>query len=303
MQILAFIGSLITAIQVTSILASGSSICLNQGCEVVDRFTVLSPLYLNLLGLAYFQAVFWSVRIFKNKPLKGFDWTGLLLLAGLAVEGVLSAYQIFVAEVICSYCLLTFAVVLILNSMHGRKQFISGAAIIMAIFISFSLLTFIPTQVFSQYSSLKSGSYGVKSCSSPAKEVYLIFASDCPHCENVIKELDGCNSCDLYLNPIDKIGKLKFSGIELNPDYSPTINRLMLTTLGIKEIPVLVVKNSTGFSFLKGEEKILNFVRRSCFNQDTVLYLDPSLNPEQEEITVITEDGGECSLDIDCNDQ
>ena len=143
----------------------------------------------------------------------------------------------------------------------------------------------------------------MKSCASPSKEVYLIFASDCPHCENVIKVLDGCNSCDLYLNPIDKIESLKFNGIELNSDYSPEVNRLMLATLGIKEVPVLVVKHPTGFNFLKGEKKILNYMRRACFNRDPVLYLDPLLNPDREDITLITEDGGECSVDIDCDNQ
>jgi hypothetical protein len=303
MQVLALIASLVTAIQVIYSIVNGSSICLNQGCEVIDRLTALSPLYLNFLGFVYFQVVFWSLRILKNKSLGGFDWTGLLLLAGFAAEGVLSAYQFFVAQVICSYCILIFVFVIILNFMHGQKQIISGVAILIATFISFSFLTFAPTQVFSEYSSLKSGSYGVKSCASPSKEVYLIFSSDCPHCENVIKVLDGCNSCDLYLNPIDKIGTLKFNGVELNPGYTPQVNRLMLATLGIKEVPVLVVKNAAGFSFIKGENKILNFVRRACFNREPVLYLDPSLNTEQEEITVITEDGGECSLDLDCNDQ
>ena len=143
MQVLALIASLVTAIQVIYSIVNGSSICLNQGCEVIDRLTALSPLYLNFLGFVYFQVVFWSLRILKNKSLGGFDWTGLLLLAGFAAEGVLSAYQFFVAQVICSYCILIFVFVIILNFMHGQKQIISGVAILIATFISFSLLSMI----------------------------------------------------------------------------------------------------------------------------------------------------------------
>ena len=176
-------------------------------------------------------------------------------------------------------------------------------AVLIAILISFLLVNFTPARVSSQLHSLDDGSYGVKSCAAPTKEIYLIFSADCPHCEKVIEALDNCNSCDFHLNPIDKIKAFDVDGIERNEDYSPEVNRLMLSILGIKEVPVLVVKNNAGFSFLKGENKILNFVRNACFSRQPVLYFDPALNPDQEEITVMTEDGGECSLELDCDDQ
>ncbi len=77
----------------------------------------------------------------------------------------------------------------------------------------------------------------------------------------------------------------------------------MLAILGIKEVPVLVVKNTNGFSFIKGEDNILNYVRRACFDPQPVLYFNQSLPPGGQEMTVLTEDGGECSLDIDCQNQ
>jgi len=57
------------------------------------------------------------------------------------------------------------------------------------------------------------------------------------------------------------------------------------------------------FRFFKGEDKILNYVRHACFNPQPVLYFDQSFQAGEEEMTVLTEDGGECTLDIDCNDQ
>ena len=115
MQWLALSASLIIIGQIVFILANGSAVCPNSGCELVEQLTALSPLYFNLLGLLFFQIVYWSLRFSKNRPLNDFDFSGLLLLAGLAVEGVLLAYQLFVARVVCSYCLLIFLFVIILN--------------------------------------------------------------------------------------------------------------------------------------------------------------------------------------------
>ena len=123
------------------------------------------------------------------------------------------------------------------------------------------------------------------------------------HCINVINALDDCNSCDFYLNPVEKLDTFKVNGLELNASYSPEVNRLMLAILGIKEVPVLVVKNAAGFSFIKGEDQILNYVRHACFEPQPVLYFNQSLPPGGQEMTVLTEDGGECSLDIDCQNQ
>ncbi len=303
MQLLALSACLVIAVQIIYSLINGSAICPNEGCELVERLTALSPLYFNILGLLYFQFVYWSLRFFKNKSIGGFDFPGLLLLAGLAVEGVLLAYQLFVAHVFCSYCILILLFVIILNLVYGRKQIISGVTIAIAIIFSFSLLTFLPARVSSQLYSLESGSYGVKSCAAPSKEIFLIFSSDCSHCIKVIHALDNCNSCDFYLNPVEKLDTFKVDGLELNASYTPVVNRLMLAILGIKEVPVLVVKNTAGFSFIKGEDQILNYVRHACFDPQPVLYFDQSLQSEGDEMTVLTEDGGECSLDMNCKDQ
>ena len=303
MQLLALSACLVIAVQIIYSLVYGSAICPNEGCELVERLTALPPLYFNILGLLFFQFVYWSLRFYKNKSSGSLDITGLLLLAGFAVEGVLLAYQLFVAHVVCSYCILIFLFVVILNLVYGRKQIISGVTVVIAIIFSFSLLTFLPARVSSQLYSLESGSYGVKSCATPAKEIFLIFSSDCSHCIKVINALDNCNSCDFYLNPVEKLDTFRVNGFELKASYTPEVNRLMLAMLGINEVPALVVKSTAGFSFIKGEDKILNYVRRACFDPQPVLYFDRSPLPGEEEMTVLTEDGGECSLDIDCKEQ
>jgi glutaredoxin len=175
-----------------------------------------------------------------------------------------------------------------------------GIAVLTAVSVSFSILTFFPIGAKSKTYSLKNASFGVKSCSSPTKEIYLIFSSDCPHCQKVIETLNNCNSCDLYLNPIDTIESLNFPGLELNQQFAPEINRLILKVLEIDSVPVLVVKDTESYRFIKGESTIINFIRRACFTHDEVLYFDESPVSTDQEITVFTEKDEECALVLDC---
>lgn len=300
MQIIALIASLVTAIQVVSELIYGSAICPNSGCKVVEGLTSIPPLYFNLLGFVFFQCIFWGARLQKNKAVSRVDLFDVFLISGFVFDSVLLAYQIFVARTFCGYCLLIFVLVLLLNIVHGKRQILIGAAVLGIALFSFSILTFVPTGVLSQSEPLKSASFGVKSCSAPTKEIYLIFSSNCPYCENVLKTLSNCNSCDLYLNPIDNIDSLENMILDLNADFSPEVNRLVLGVLGIDTVPVLVVKNPEGFRFIKGEKKIVNYVRHACFTNADVLYYENSSQASDDGITLLTDQEGECSVEIDC---
>ena len=300
MRIVALGASVITAFQAVINLLTGSSICPNAGCKVVESLTSIPPLYLNSLGFIFFQVVFWLLGNLKSKPGNGRYWVGPVLLCGLAFESALLGYQLFVAHSLCSYCLLILFFVIILNILYGARQMAVGAAILSAVVISFSIMALLPASAGSQKYSLKDASYGLKSCASPTKEIYLIFSSDCPHCQQVIESLNNCNSCDLYLNPIDNISSLNIVGLELNKGFSPGVNRLILEIFGIDSVPVLVVKDEESYRFIRGENQILNFIRRACFTHDEVLYFDKSPAAADKEITVLTEEDEECSVEIDC---
>ena len=300
MQIIALVASLVTAIQAVIGLSYGSIICPNSGCKVVEGLTTISPLYLNFLGLIFFQFVFWGLRFQKKETKLSADLLGLLLISGLVFDSVLLAYQIFVARTFCGYCLLIFVMVLSLNLFYGRRQMGAGIAILSMMLFAFAALTFMPTGVLSQTEPLKTAAYGVKSCSSPTKEIFLIFSSNCPYCEKVLQTLGNCNSCDLYLNPIDKIDSISNIELEPNPKFSPEINRLVLGVLGIDSVPVLVVKSAEGYRFIKGEPKIINYVQHACFTDSDVLYFKDGIRSGDEGITAITDQAGECSVEIDC---
>lgn len=289
------------ALQIAIQLITGSSLCLNAGCEIVEHLTTISPLYLNILGLIYFFLLFWLLFNLKPKFWFDIDLIGLMLVSGLVFDAALMAYQIFVARTFCGYCLIIFALMIILTLLYGLRQMAVGVAILAAVGLSFSILTFFPMGAKSKTYSLKTAAYGVKSCSSPTKEIYLIFSSDCPHCQKVIETLNNCNSCDLYLNPIDTVKSLHLSGLELNHQFSPEINRLILKVLAIDSVPVLVVKDAESYRFIRGEETIINFIRRACFTHEAVLYFDEAPVSSDNEIMVFTDNNEECSLAIDCD--
>ena len=118
--------------------------------------------------------------------------------------------------------------------------------------------------------------------------------------ENVLETLSNCNSCDLYLNPIDNIQSISNIELEPNSGFSPEINRLILSVMGIDTVPVLVVKSDDGYQFIRGESKIVNYVQHACFTDADVLYLDDGISTDDQGLTVITDRQGECSVAIDC---
>lgn len=297
----ALLASLIILAQIIMILIQGESACLNQGCKVVESLMTLSPLLFNLVGLAYFQVIFWSLFMARSRPQASMEWIAILLLAGISVEGVLLSYQIFVARAFCSYCILIFLMVLFLNALAGRQQIFKGGAVIAAIVSIFSLLSFGPAMVLSRYQSLDAGTFAVKTCSSPVKELYLVFSSDCPHCKNVIKALESCNSCDFHFNPVDHIKALDLPDLERRASYSAEFNRLVLSLMGIREVPVIIAKNPDGFSIIKGETNIIKYIQESCFQKLPLSYKDQSIDPGQERPELFEQDNGSCSAGPECD--
>jgi len=183
----------------------------------------------------------------------------------------------------------------------GWRHIITGAAIAAGIFLMFSLLSFSPALlVLSRNQALSAGTYGTRTCSNPAKELYLFFSASCPHCQNVIKALENCNSCDFHFNPISTLQSFKLDGLVLADHYSTDVNRLMLAMLDIKEIPVLIAKDKAGLSIIKGEKRIIHYIEQACYHSEPLLYLEQSPATGQSGMSVYG-DEGECSMTIDCD--
>ncbi|NOX80165.1 MAG: hypothetical protein GXP57_03615 [Deltaproteobacteria bacterium] len=296
---LSFAASLIIAIQMIIILFRGQAACLNEGCRIIENLTAIPPLYFNLLGFIYFQVIFWTIFMLRNRHAGSIDWLRVLLIAGLGAEGVLLAYQIFVAQTLCSYCLIIFAIVLVLNLMAGRQQSVAGLSVLAGILLIFSLLGFGPSLLLSlRNQTLSAGTYGTRTCSNPAKKVYLFFSATCPHCRKVLAALENCNSCDFYFNPVGRLKNMELAGVKKSPSYSPEVNRLMLSLLGIKGVPVLLARDPSGLSIIRGDERIISYIKQSCYQEAPLPYLGP--NAVQDKNMSIYGEEGECSMTVDC---
>lgn len=299
---LSFAASILILVQILIILLRGEGACLNQGCKVVENLTTIPPLYFNLVGFLYFQFVCWLSFFARKKGSFFIDLTRVALLTGLAAEGVLAAYQLYVAGSACSYCLSLLAVILVLNALGGWKQFVPGVSVFSGILLISSLLSYGPTALLSKQQTINSGTYGARICQKPQKELYLFFSASCPHCKNVIEALEGCSSCNFHFNPVEKLHTFDLNGLKRTSSYDPALNRLLLKLLGIETIPVLLEKKQYGFSIIKGEQQIVRYIQQACSLADPLLYLDGNNQSRQDDFSIFSPQG-ECSLSIECEEE
>lgn len=301
-QWVALLGCAFISTQIATIIFKGEAFCLNQGCEIVEGLTTIPSIYFNLAGLTFFLAIFAGIHWFQRHPQPNFDWLRLLLLTALAIEGVLIGYQFFVAQAICSYCLVILSLVVLLNVIYGWQQLLLGIPIFVVILIAFSTLNFGSAQIMLQAHNLESGTFAAKNHTDPAKQLYLFFSSDCPHCQNVLGSMGNDNNCEINFNPIDIIEDLDMPGLNYFPDYNPSLNRLILSLLGIKTIPVLLTKNHDGFSFIKSETAIVDYINETCFETE----IDPYGGSSSYDATIgFSSDialEGECEIEVECLD-
>ncbi|MFH2123348.1 MAG: hypothetical protein ABIJ50_07710 [Pseudomonadota bacterium] len=297
---ISFAAGILVMSQILIILFRGEAACFNQGCKIVENLIAIPPLYFNLVGFFYFQAVCWLFFMARRKGPLLLDLSRLFLLTGVAVEGVLIAYQMYVAGTFCAYCLILLAIVLLLNTLAGWKQSLAGISILAGIILISSMLSYGPTALLSRQKTINSGTYGTRTCANPQKELYLFFSADCPHCKNVLQALEGCSSCNFHFNPIEKLNDFDLKGTKRTASYDPELNKLLLKVLGIDSIPVLLEKNQSGFSLIKGEKQIIHYIQQACYLADPLLYLNTEGQSSQNPIPVFNEEE-ECSLNIECD--
>jgi uncharacterized membrane protein len=294
-------GALGAATQAALQLTRGQALCFNEGCRVVEGLTRVPPVAINLAGLGFFlAAAALALRAGGSKAPRRL--LALLLCAAIGAEGVLVGYQQFVAKAFCSWCLVVFTLVVALNLLAGVRQALRVAAVFAATLAAFAALRFGVVQPAPGARALDGGTWGVHRCAAPAKQVYLVFSSTCPHCAEVLKALESCDSCNFHFNPIDKITGLDLPGVQRLASYDPGVNRGLLALLGIEEVPVLLVPGPEGVSVIRGESRILAFVRAECFRAAPVLNVDPSRLLSQGALEMFR--GGQkddgCNVTVEC---
>jgi len=264
--VIALAGSLLTLVQIILLESGLDGICFSGGCEIVDSQTTIPPLFFNFFGLVFFQAVFWGIWAGQRSEELQF-YVRMLLLAGLAAEGVLVSFQYVVVESFCTYCLIIFSLVALLNLLRGLRQAVTGAAIFAAVVISFATLQFTTAtseSIATGINDLDKGAYAVLTGEVKKPKVVLFFSSTCPHCEKVIESMQQGSTCTVSFNPVSKVTKFPLTTLVTNEHYDVGVNRAFMMSLGQKSIPVLLVQQQKHIQLISGGNAIMNYLDESC---------------------------------------
>ena len=264
--VIALAGSLLTLVQIILLESGLDGICFSGGCEIVDSQTTIPPLFFNFFGLVFFQAVFWGIWAGRRSEELQF-YVRMLLLAGLAAEGVLVSFQYVVVESFCTYCLIIFSLVALLNLLRGLRQAVTGAAIFVAVVISFATLQFTTAtseSIATGINDLEKGAYAVLTGEVKKPKLVLFFSSTCPHCEKVIESMQQGSTCTVSFNPVSKVTKFPLTTLVTNEHYDVGVNRAFMMSLGQKSIPVLLVQQQKHIQLISGGNAIMNYLDESC---------------------------------------
>lgn len=263
--LIALAGTLLTGAQALFIYYQGEGLCFNDGCKVVDSLTTVDPLLFNIAGFIFFLLI----TIGLNQARKGSDlwkrFVSLVLLAALAAEGILLAFQILVSQVFCSYCLIVLTLIVLANVFLGPKQIFKGAVIFGAVLLASFSLDYRSINV--ARAPLETGTmarYQPAESTVPGRRLFLFFSSSCTHCENVIEGLRDNRTCTINFNPIDRIDSFSFPGAVATEGYNHEANLRYLKQFGIEKIPVLAERTESSLTLVQGEQEISLFLRQQC---------------------------------------
>lgn len=299
--VIALTASLVVGGQIASILLRGETVCPNGGCQVVEELTSISPLFFNLLGLGYFLVVAGVVSFASRMGKKDAFFPSLLLLAGAGVEGALLSYQQFAVRTFCSYCLIVAGFVLLLNLLQGFRQVARAALVFGSVVLASSLLNFGPALLLSRAESVQAGVYAERQGDAAAGRFYLFLSSSCPHCRTVLASLDRFPRCTVAINPISATPPdVSSLPIKTRQKFSPEANRLLLTLLDIKEIPVLLeyTDKDNLYTLHIGEKSILQTLQAQCAPLPSTVSRAKSY--EGMSTPLDGQEEGECTIDEEC---
>jgi len=301
----ALAASLLIGVQLCLIAWQGESACFNEGCRIVEGLTKVSPFLFNLFGLLFFLLVGLMAVLARNRPITA-RFLALLLLAAMAGEGVLLAYQYHVALAWCSYCLIIFGLVALCNLILGLRQFFWGLTLVAAINIIFAVLRFEPDLRATQGNGLAAGTAAIRPGIADGRSVYLIYSKDCPHCLALLQRLPEFNACTIRLNPVGDPPQVAIPGLERMTGFRPEKNLRLLRALQIDAVPVLVVPENDGYRILRSESAIESFLQANCTEPTDDSPPAPeksgsgtTLLPEGQSLLPPAHDQ-ECSVDVDC---
>lgn len=211
---LSLFGIIYTLVELV-LLQFHTSICSSQGCELVGHFALFGEGLIIAIGIAYFALL--SLSIFYRYKDR------LLISLGLAVEGYLLGFQLFIIHSICYFCLGVFLIIFVISVLYllSGKYKVTDYSYLAGILLIVYL-------IHPPYLNISGNGN------------YLFYSPTCPHCHKTIAYL--------------KDHKIPFKPINANECQA------FLNTFGINQVPCLVKKeNNDSISIIVGEENIESY--------------------------------------------
>lgn len=203
----------------------GRTLCLTEGCSIVESFVKGGNIVLLVSGVILFIALFFiSLKETHSKNLTLSYIHSLILVIALSAEGYLTGFQFFIIKEFCIFCLTVFSVLFIacvIRLMQSKKELIFA-------FVSFASVFFLTYLVNPQIGTIPSSKY------------VLVYSKDCPHCREVIQ------FCKQHSISVEAVEAQKISST--------------LKSLNINSVPVLFCNEGKEKKFIVGTDNIKEYL-------------------------------------------
>ena len=198
-----------------------SSLCGEVGCKLAGEILKFNHIYLNYFGLlGMFSLVLLGYRSLKSAFFETLFF--IVLYSAIAFEATILSYQFIVNSEPCIFCLSVFSSLLVIALFSHVKNFAIVIAAVLSILLGLNTLAIPQNRSFITIPGL-----------------YLIQSDTCSHCKKVKKYFaeHNINYTSISSKEINAKGFLKF--------------------VDINSIPVLVIKEPSSITLLKGDKKII----------------------------------------------
>ena len=220
-----------------------TSLCGEVGCKLAGELLRFDPIYLNYFGFISVLALFFlGYRSLKSTFFETLFF--MVLYAAIAFEATILSYQFIVNPEACLFCLGIFSSLLLIALFNHLKNFPVVIVVVLSILLGLSTLSIPENRSF---------------ITTPGN--YLIQSDTCGHCKKV-KAYFAKQQIDytaISAQDVNARGFLKF--------------------VDIATIPVLVIKDTSGMTLLKGDKKIIAHFEAKI--QDEVLTPEVIAPPAQ----------------------
>lgn len=239
-----------------------TSLCGEVGCKLAGELLRFDYMYLNYFGLAgVLSLILLGYRSLKSSFFETLFF--ILLYSAIAFEATIIAYQFIANPEPCIFCLSVFSSLLVIALFTHAKHFTIVIAAALSILLGLSALTIPQNRSFITTPGL-----------------YLIQSDTCSHCKKVKKYFaeHHMDYTSISSKEVNARGFLKF--------------------VDISSIPVLLIKEPSGISILKGDEKIIEHFETQA--QEVVVTPEVIPEPVQSSALVLSSDFLGAGQDAGC---